>query len=307
MAIYITHGEELYPLTPVFMPALSELKVKHLGAVTFEELYNTHHRAFKDYPFQWSAESLARTMNRRGYAPELSFGLFHNNELVSFTMNGIGMFNGIKTAYDTGTATLEDYRGRGLASRVFEEASAALKASGIQQYLLEVLEENDTAKSVYERQGFKVTRKFDCFRQNMADWTFAPGPLPQDVELRTIGFEARAEMEAMLDFLPSWQNGFEALLRKPDDFVVTGAFIANKLVGFGLIEPDTGDVPLLGVDASHRRKGIGRMLMEHLRSLNQAPVIKVVNIPQQAAPVIQFLEACNLPKIVSQYEMIKEL
>lgn len=47
-----------------------------------------------------------------------------------------------------------------------------MQAAGIKQYLLEVLEENSTAFSVYQKQGLAVTRKFDCFRINIADRYF---------------------------------------------------------------------------------------------------------------------------------------
>ena len=47
---------------------------------------------------------------RRGYVPKLSFAAFDNGKIVAFTLNGIGMFNGIRTAYDTGTETVKEYR-----------------------------------------------------------------------------------------------------------------------------------------------------------------------------------------------------
>lgn len=289
------------------MSSLSELEVKHLANVTFEQLYSTHHRAFKDYPFQWSPEALKRTMQRRGYVPDLSFGLFHNNELVSFTMNGIGLFNGQQTAYDMGTATLEDYRGRGLASKVFEWAIHTLKHAGVKQYLLEVLEENDTAVSVYERQGFKVTRKFDCFRENMSALALTDVPAIPDVTFKRIGLDALEQMKQMCDFTPSWQNSFDALHRSPDDFVTMGAFYEGALAGFGVIEPDSGDVPLLAVTKDMRRKGLGRALLAELCRANQATVLKVVNIEQNQDAALGFIKACGISKIVSQFEMIKEL
>lgn len=39
---------------------------------------------------------------RRGYEPRLSFAVFDEGRIVAFTLNGIGLFNGVKTAYDTG-------------------------------------------------------------------------------------------------------------------------------------------------------------------------------------------------------------
>ena len=43
---------------------------------------------------------------RRGFNPDLSFAAFEKNDIVAFTLNGVGNFNGRKMAYDTGTGTL---------------------------------------------------------------------------------------------------------------------------------------------------------------------------------------------------------
>jgi ribosomal protein S18 acetylase RimI-like enzyme len=120
-------------------------KILPLSSFSFNELYSAHLKAFKDYPFQWTKEALKRTSERRGFNAALSFGAFENNELLSFTWNGTGEFNGQFTAYDTGTGTVEEHRGRGLASRIFEHSIPFLKSAGIKQYILEVLEENEAA------------------------------------------------------------------------------------------------------------------------------------------------------------------
>jgi ribosomal protein S18 acetylase RimI-like enzyme len=104
-------------------------------------------------------------LKRRGFNPDLSFAAFDNNEIVSFTFNGIGNFNGIPTAYDTGTGTLKSHRGKGLATQIFEYSIPYLREAGIRQYLLEVLQHNTKAVSVYKNLGFKTSREFNYFAQ----------------------------------------------------------------------------------------------------------------------------------------------
>lgn len=36
-------------------------------------------------------------LKRRGYNPQLSFAAFDNGEIVAFTLNGTGTFNGVPT------------------------------------------------------------------------------------------------------------------------------------------------------------------------------------------------------------------
>ncbi len=93
-------------------------------------------------------------LSRRGFVPSLSFGIFEGDKLISFTLNGIGQFNGEKTAYDTGTGTIKEYRGRGLASKIFTDSLPFLKQAGVSQYLLEVLQHNTNAVGVISKTRF---------------------------------------------------------------------------------------------------------------------------------------------------------
>jgi ribosomal protein S18 acetylase RimI-like enzyme len=279
--------------------------IRSLANTSFDELYACHIEAFKDYPFQWSKEALYKTIHRRGFDPSLSFGAFYENKLVAFTWNGIGNFNGSKTAYDTGTGTIEEHRGKGLASKIFEYSIPYLKNAGIQQYILEVLEENEKAYSVYQKQGFVTTRTFDCFRTASIEWNLPEHKAKADISLKEIGFSHRPQMEMMIDFPLSWQNDFQALLKKPNDFVVIGAFKNDELVGYGIVEPGSGDISQLAVAKSERRKGIGSMILAELKKINKADIVKVVNIDSTEKGIIEFVTKNGIPKIVSQFEMMK--
>lgn len=281
-------------------------QIKSFTNTSFDEIFATHLKAFKDYPFQWSKDALYKTICRRGYDASLSFGAFYNNDLVSFTLNGIGNYNGIYTAYDTGTGTVAEHRGKGLASSIFQYAVPFMQAAGIKQYILEVLEENATAFSVYQKQGFAVTRKFDCFRINSADWQFANNN-NNNFELREIDFSYQPQMLQMMDFDLSWQNRFEALQKNPSDFIIIGAFINNNFAGYGIIEPETGDISQLAVSKNERRKGIGSTILAALKQLNKADIIKIVNIESIQKSIVDFITKCGVPTIVSQFEMVKTI
>lgn len=278
----------------------NEYEIVTLSDISFDEIFETHLKAFKNYPFQWNKEALLKTIHRRGYEESRSFGAFYKKELVSL----IGTFNDLKTAYDTGTGTVEEHRGKGLASMIFEYSIPFLKAEEVEQYVLEVLEDNEKAISVYTKQGFNVSRKFDCFRVNVADWNLKT-EINNEIEFREIDFNYQSQMEAMIDFNLSWQNNFQALTKKPSDFKMIGAFHQNDLVGYGIIEPETGDIPQLAVHRDYRRNGIGTTLLNELKRINRAPIAKVVNIESNQKEIISFIINSGLPRIVSQFEMIK--
>lgn len=123
------------------------MEIRNLEHTDFETLFHGFEKAFADYEIHFEKEEIYYMLKRRGYNPLLSFAAFDNGEIVSFTLNGTGTFNGVPTAYDTGTGTVKQYRGQGIAGKVFRHSLPFLKESGINQYLLEVLQNNQKAIS----------------------------------------------------------------------------------------------------------------------------------------------------------------
>lgn len=283
------------------------ITIKSLTDIPTNDLYLLFNQAFEDYLRTWTKTEFEKMISRNGFNAELSFGAFEENNLVSFTFNGVGNFNGVFTAYDTGTGTLKGFRGKGLASKIFNYATPFLKQKGAQQYLLEVLEDNKPAVSLYLKQGFEIKRKLNVFKTNKMDWKPIRTTLSNSVELREIDFSYMKEMEIMWDFYPSWQNNFNALLNATEGFKIIGAFEQNVLISYGIIEVATGSIPQLAVSKAHRRRGIGSAIFTALQKFNQAELIKFVNTDAACEHVTAFIEKNGLPKFTSQHEMIKEL
>ncbi|HYD20377.1 MAG TPA: GNAT family N-acetyltransferase [Flavipsychrobacter sp.] len=281
-------------------------KIRSLQHIDIDELYLAWADAFKDYERTWTREELEVLLKRRGYVPALSFAAFDGDKPVSFTLNGIGVYNGIYTAYDTGTGTMEAYRGQGLASKIFEHSLPYLHEAGCTQYILEVLHYNEKAISIYRAAGFEVARELNYFVQPMEILAVNSKTLPPGYEMS----ESEIDMELMSsfwDFHPSWQNSFESLKRVPDDFVTIGAFHNGQLVGYGITEPGSGDITQLAVDREHRRKGIGSAIFKALLAYNRHPAAKVVNTHRINAIVTAFVENNGVPNIGWQYEMVREI
>lgn len=93
------------------------MELKSLAGIGFETLYDAFAKAFADYEVRIDGPQLQKMLRRRGFVPELSFAAFEGEQITAFTLNGIGNYNGVPTAYDTGTGTLEAYRGIPAARR----------------------------------------------------------------------------------------------------------------------------------------------------------------------------------------------
>lgn len=276
----------------------------HLGS---DQLFAAFSEAFKDYELQLEQTELEVMITRRGYVPELSFGAFENNRLVSFTLNGIGNFNGIKTAYDTGTGTIEAYRGKGLASQIFQYSVPELKKVGVQQYLLEVLQHNANAGSVYRKQGFQVSREFNYFVESDENVRLDNCLLPAGYRIQPIDLSLKEQMIACLDFTPSWQNSFESVERRLVDFRLWGAFEGEVLAGYCIFEPNSGDITQLAVDPAHRNRGLATSLLREAAQTNRHKNIKLINTDSQCEAMTCWAESIGLTLRGKQFEMVRAL
>lgn len=141
------------------------IAIKPLSDTSIELIHQAFKNAFSDYvePFTFTKRQLQYMIERRGCNLNLSFGAFDGSNLVGFTLNGIGDWNGKLTAYDTGTGVIKEYRKRGIATQIFDESLPILKANNIKQYLLEVIVSNTSAHDLYKKAGFTVVRNFNYY------------------------------------------------------------------------------------------------------------------------------------------------
>ncbi len=296
--------------------------ITSLERVSFETLYATFKEAFGDYEMQVNKNELQVMLSRRGFDASLSFGLFEDDELKSFIFNGVGIFKGEKTAYDSGTGTLKECRGKGYASKIFAYSLPYLRKAGVSQYLLEVLQHNTGAYSVYKKLGFEVSREFNYFVQDASQVRIPERALPAGYEIREISAGRLAETNGLGefgefggfgdlsdfgDFAPSWQNSNEAIARRAEDFRVFVAMHHWKPVGYCIFEPASGDVTQIAVAETHRRKGIASALLTEALKANRHTNIKIVNTEPGCTSITDFLASIGITPKGKQFEMIMRL
>ena len=119
--------------------------------------------------------------------------------------------------------------------------------------------------------------------------------------------DQRGELLHFCDFTPSWQNSFEAILRRTDDFIMLGAYDGLKLVGYCVFEPISGDITQIAVDQDYRRQGIATVLLSEILKYNKHSQVKALNTETTCENITAFLNSCNIPLKGKQFEMIKYL
>lgn len=283
------------------------MEIRSLADVGFDTLYEAFAEAFADYEIHPGREELRRMLRRRGFAAELSFAAFDGDRIAAFTFNGIGTHDGLPTAYDTGTGTLPAYRGQGLASRIFTGSLPHLRAAGIRQYLLEVLQHNPAALAVYRKTGFEVTREFNYFGQEKRRIN-RPGKQPAfPCDLRPIAPGLVRSWAGFADFRPSWQNDLDSVARAGADLIAFGLFRDGEPLGYCICEPASGDIAQLAVAPRFRRQGIGSALIRHAIEVTTADSVKAINAETGCESLTRFLGSMNIPVKGKQFEMIKRL
>jgi len=284
------------------------MEIRSLEHTDFDTMYKGFEKAFLDYEIHFDKEEVRSMLKRRGYNPKLSFAAFEADEMVAFTFNGTGTFNGMFTAYDTGTGTTKEYRGKGIAKDIFKHSIPYLKEAGVKQYLLEVLQNNTKAISVYQKLGFKITREFDCYRQKKNDINCAirNEQLPP-IKIVPIKVESISNAFTFFDFCPSWQNSMDSIKRAGSDLICSGAFMANELVGYCVFDPQTGDLSQIAVNQPFRQQRIASRLLQDMIKRTKPDGIKVLNVDSSCHPMAAFLNKNNLKMTSKQFEMILPL
>lgn len=288
---------------------LNNMEIKSLGSTDFDALFEAWNQAFAEYDIQLNENQLQAMLKRRGFNAELSFAAFEGDKIIAFTCNGIGDFEGVPTAYDTGTGTLKEYRGQGLATQIFEYSIPYLAEKGVRQYLLEVLQHNTKAVSVYRNIGFEVSREFHYFIQDSDQVRNELKTPDTPYEIKLINVREYCNIiPDFWDFNPSWQNSLESIARSAGDFINLGVFSENKFVGYCVFEPASGDITQIAVDKNYRNKGFGSLLLQKMLELNKYGSVKLINTEINRDDSVKgFLEAKNIPVRGKQFEMIKQI
>lgn len=277
------------------------MEIRNLEHIDFDTLFHGFEKAFADYEIRFEKEEVRSMLKRRGYNPELSFAAFDGGEIAAFTLNGTGCFNGILSAYDTGTGTAKEYRGQGIAGKIFAHSLPFLREAGIRQYVLEVLQNNHGAISVYRKLGFETTREFDCFRQSISQIDFSGSDA--ECTISQIDTDTIIRAQHFCDLAPSWQNNFDSITRGCCGLTSLGAFAGDTITGYCVFDRLTGDITSIAVTPAYRRKGIASRLLHEAVKMMKTDFIKVLNIDTCDRQLHAFLQNMNIPVASKQYEM----
>ena len=203
-----------------------------LNRESFSRLYSTFIEAFSDYvfPFALTEKQFRNHIRLNAVDLERTVGYIDNGNLVGFSLNGFGEWDGKPTVYDAGTGVVPAYRRQGISGAMFEMMLPVFSSAGVEQFLLEVITSNDRAIGLYEKLGFRSVREL-ALLQCDAPVKVGRG-LSQTAEIREIT-EPDWDLGATFwDGKPSWQNSIDAVNRSLPLKRILGAFVEGRCVGY---------------------------------------------------------------------------
>lgn len=235
--------------------------------------------AFSDYivPLQPDGDTFRAALSTRGFDPEASFIAVENDEVIGFWNVAT---RGSKR-YLIGSGTRIAHRGRGLASRLGKAAITAAEAAGIQSFWLEVIEGNKSAEGLYQKLGFDVIRKLDCYRLDH--------PSPDLSSCTVSDFKTVAHViQRHSTWEPTWQNATET---------ISGAQLTSFL-------HDTGGV-IVGADGLVHQIAASDVsaLEDLLAAAATVGALTLVNVDASDSALCSLLQKLGGQRFIIQSEM----
>lgn len=277
---------------------------KFLTKTSNESLYKVFLDAFSDYQVKIDLPiwKFILMLKRRGYVPDLSIGAFKGEMLVGFVLNGFRSWNGKPTVYDLGTGVIAEYRKQGITNNMLLNIKELIKQRQIEQYLLEVIKSNTSAIQLYKKQGFEIQREFTCFQLDKNKYNYITTYKVEHAN--TMNLEQLTEF---WDIKPSWQNSIDSINAVSEDLIYSIVRFDNAIVGYGIIDKRTGDIPQIAINKYYRGKGIARSIITDLIKNTDSNKISVLNVDNISKSTEDFLLKLGFERSVAQYEMILKI
>ena len=219
---------------------------------------------------------------------ELSWGAFDQDKLVAFIINGIDIQDQVLTAFNTGTGVLPAYRGNQVVDKMYSYGMSELKKKGVKRCSLEVIDKNDRAIRVYERIGFQLNHKLQCYKGSLS--------VTKEVVIQEVLHKEVIESESNQNY--SWDNTNETIAIAGDTYQTYKVFLKDqtKSIGYFIINPLNGYIAQLE-SKNHQWDYIFSGICQISKE------IKINNIKDDRVQLLSYIEKIKLTNTINQIEM----
>lgn len=268
----------------------------HPGRVSNQELYDVFVKAFSDYkaPLGLRPQDFnIRIYQKLQISDPLSVVALSDESPVGFIFHAQNIYEGIPTLYNGGTGVIPQLRKQGLATKMYEWIFPALAKSKSRRIVLEVIRQNKRAIKLYESLGFTFKRTFHCFKLKEN--------LESDMKLMMKYEQSVPEINGSLI---NYQAGFidsDAQLNRnlANEKIIVAVDDQQDKIGYVIFQPHIGRISRLAFSEAE----IGRALVYQARLLSAKKELTILNIPEDAYPMLDALSDMGFKNEIDQYEM----
>lgn len=176
---------------------------------------------------------------------------------------------------------------------------AIFNENEINEHILEVILENEKARTIYEKIGYQINRMLFSYKGR-----FEVSSINKQLIIKELLDFKNEEFDNFWNHSPSWQNSILSIQNTNGLHKILGGFLGEELVAYLIYSPTTLRVKQFAVKKNYRRQGIGQSLFSELNTQIDTQEIALINLDSRDSETVRFLENGNLTKFISQYEMI---
>lgn len=275
------------------------MRYKALSQVQTEEILECINRAFSDYlqPVHFTEDTLQRFFKASDINKSLSFCAYSDNTMAGFILNSSNIYNGEQVVFDAGTGVIPGFRGQGIFTSLYAYTEHELYRHGVKKYYLEVLQQNVRAKSLYERNGFSVVRKFSVMQLTKSSGKSNDQRI-QVVRLAEFDF---SNVSALILVKPSYEHSYNIIMKNSDLYRVAYLESDSRITAFCVYDVNGGRLIELGYYNIPDLKEV----VKYIACSYETVIAK--NIDESYCPLIEMMLSIGFKQIASQYEMVKEI
>lgn len=273
------------------------IQFKTLEDTTFTQLVKVFNEAFSDYfvKIQLTEELLCMKMRTENIDLEYSIGAFHQGRLVGFILHGEDQAG--KRLYNGGTGVIPKFRGQALTVKMYEYALPLLRNKGFDKFCLEVICDNAQAVKSYERVGFRIVRKLNCYSGELSV------PATSKAEIQEADRLEWNKLQLFWDVTPTWQHDIAAATRIKNHLKHLIAVLDDQIKGYAVYNPQSKRLLQIAVEPESRNLGIGKSLLHYIAT-HYSNQLSVINVDEQAEDIHALLSKAGLQTHLAQFEMV---
>lgn len=273
------------------------MQIKNLTHISFDAIVDCFNESFADY---FVNIKLPASFWKKRWASDrvdfsLSFGMYDKGKLVGFILNGIGVHNGEKTAFNAGTGVIPSYRGQRIVKQLYAHALPVFIENKIEICILEVIQENIKAIRAYQSVGYEIIKNYKCFSGEIEEKAIDSSPfLFEKIKAPNWG-----KYKPLNDRGHSWGNSKSSIeiAKEYDCWEMTNN---TELIGYFIVHPTSGTITQLEVENQDWSK-YGAALFNKIATIQSK--VKINNLDEKDYAKIEYLQAVGLKNTIDQYEM----